>query len=133
MRKKIDLSLANNTRMSRLFPFIVCLILCLFASCSKDDAEEQGLYFPSVIDNTWETLDTDSMGIDPVKLDTLIQFVRTRKSHSLIVLQKGRILVEKYWLGFTLHKRDFVASIEKGFVAFLVGKAREQGLLSLDD
>ncbi len=115
------------------FLFALLLILITFNACKKDDLKEEELYFPSTVDNTWETIHFKDLGIERAKLDTLIQFVRTKKSHSLIVLHKGKILIEKYWQTYTEDQRDFVGSVEKGFVAFLIGKAQEEGLLNINN
>lgn len=107
-------------------------------------------YFPP-LDGIWETIDPASAGWDPAKLEALVKAVGEQRSSGLLILLKGKILVEKHWpeenykndgfrnvrmmLGATEegHSIEDVASAQKSISALIVGIAQQKGLLSIQD
>ena len=53
-------------------------------------------YFPPV-KGTWETIDASSVGWNSAKLEALIKVVGEQNSSGLLILQNGKILIEKHW------------------------------------
>ncbi len=107
-------------------------------------------YFPPV-KGTWETIDASSVGWNFAKLEALIKAVGEQKSSGILILQNGKILVEKHWpeenyknegfrnvrmmLGTTQegHSIEDVASAQKSISAIIVGIAQQKGLLAIQD
>lgn len=63
------------------------------------------------------------------KLDSLIRWAKERKSSSLIILYKGKILLEKYFNGASRETKTNSMSMVKTVTALLVGKAIEEGFI----
>ena len=110
----------------------------------------ESLYFPP---NTgeWEAIDPTEAGWDEAKLQKLINAVGKQKSSGLLILQNGKIIVEKHWpdenykmggirgvrmmLGKTQdgHSIEDIASAQKSISGIIVGMAQQQRLLSISD
>ena len=83
---------------------------------------------------------------DKAATTRLLDFARNQNSTGLLIVQNGKILVEKYWpapetpmFRAFVHGRtadgvllEDVASQQKSFVAVLVAIARDKGLIDLD-
>ena len=106
------------------------------------------LYFPPVT-GPWEHVDPTAVGWERDRLHDVLAYVRDQRSSGLVILHGGRILAEAYW---DVPRKDGsgyanmadapmpdgsvvedVASVQKSVVSFLVGVARGQGLLNLED
>lgn len=55
------------------------------------------------------------------------------RTNGLVIVQGGKIIYEKYARGFDVAKRHLQWSVTKSITSALVGVARHQGLLNLDD
>lgn len=93
----------------------------------------QSLYFPPLTGSTWDTVSPTSLGWCQAELDTLLDYLEARDSKAFMVLKDGRIVVEKYYGTFTRDSLWYWASAGKSLTSFLVGMARQEGWLSLDD
>lgn len=102
-------------------------------SCLLFQSQAQSLYFPPP-GNDWETIDpiTD-LNWCPDQLDTLKTFLDEKDTKAFIILKGGRIAVEWYFDGFTQDSLWYWASAGKSLTATLVGIARQEGFLDLDD
>ena len=81
-------------------------------------------------EGSWATLDPATAGWDVSQLDSFAAFAGERATKSLLVLQDGRILVERTW-----DEPDFrrdIASAQKSLVSSLVGISVAQGELDRD-
>lgn len=93
----------------------------------------QSLYYPPLTGDTWTTLAPSQLGWCPDRLDTLLNFVEAKGTKSFIILKDGRIVVERYFGAYTRDSLWYWASAGKSLMSFLIGAAREDGFLQLDD
>jgi CubicO group peptidase (beta-lactamase class C family) len=87
-------------------------------------------YWPG---DDWEAADPGATGWSPEGLAEVVALAGARNSRSYLMLAGGRILVEEYWEGASATTTRDVASCQKSVVSTLVGIARDEGLLGLDD
>lgn len=92
----------------------------------------QELYFPPTIGDAWETTDPAALGWCTEELPALREFLQTSNSKAFIVLKDGKIVIEEYFGTFTADSNWYWASAGKSLTAFMVGMARQQGLLDVD-
>jgi CubicO group peptidase (beta-lactamase class C family) len=96
--------------------------------------KSQSIYFPPVNANLpWDTIAPSSLGWCADEIDSLYSFLEDQDSKGFIVLKDGKLVLEKYFGTFTKDSTWYWASAGKTITAFLVGKAQEEGLLSIDD
>lgn len=112
--------------MRRLVP----LILFGFSVCSQSQA--QTLYYPPLTGSTWATLSTQSQGFNQSAIDSLYGFLDRNNSKGFMLLQDGKIVLEKHFGTFTQDSVWYWASAGKTLTGFLAGIAYSQGLLELD-
>ena len=93
----------------------------------------QSLYFPPLIGNTWDTISPASLGWCTDRVDSLYNYLEQQNSKAFIVLKDGKIVLEKYFGTFTQDSLWYWASAGKTITSFLVGRAQEQGYLSIKD
>jgi CubicO group peptidase (beta-lactamase class C family) len=106
------------------------ITLLLFVSTA---GKAQTLYFPPLIGNNWDTLSASSLGWCTDRIDSLYNFLDQQNSKAFIVLKDGKIVLEKYFGSFTQDSLWYWASAGKTLTSYLVGKAQEQGYLSISD
>ncbi|MFY0651201.1 MAG: serine hydrolase [Cyclobacteriaceae bacterium] len=120
----------------------ILIFTIVFLSCQDSSHPEPNpdtTYFPPAGSTSWETVDTATLGWNTTALDDLESFVDDADTRALIILKNGRIAFEHYngegALGGTFTNRSiwYWASAGKTLTSFLIGKAKEEGLLSLDD
>lgn len=126
---------------------LLVLNIILFISSGNAIADSSELYFPTVT-SMWETISPERVGINPQKLQKIIEYAKKQNSTGLIILYKGRILTEQNW-NIKVQKRESyegffieitsdgrtiedVASIQKSIISFVAGVAREQGNLDIN-
>ncbi len=97
------------------------------------NGKSQPTYFPPLVGNSWDTLSPSSLGWCTGRVDSLYTFLAQQNSKAFIVLKDGKIVLEKYFGSFTQDSLWYWASAGKTLTSFLVGKAQEQGYLSLAD
>ena len=112
--------------MKKLLPLSLLFIITTYTF-------SQQLYFPPLSGSTWQTTSPESLGWCTDKIDSLYQFLETNNSKGFIVLKDGKIVLEKYFGTFTKDSVWYWASAAKTLTGFLVGKAQEQGFLSVND
>ncbi len=115
----------------RLIAVLFCMLLFLTGTGSAFAQPPRELYFPSS-DSTWESVTPDSLGWDPAGVEDVCRFVESTNGKSFLVLQDGRIVVERYWTPAGVRHAQYVMSSGKSITAFLVGIAQEQKKLQLD-
>ncbi|MGI9158752.1 MAG: serine hydrolase domain-containing protein, partial [Saprospiraceae bacterium] len=94
-------------------------------------AAQNNLYFPPTLGNTWAGTPPAALGFCPERVDSLYQFLAQNNTKSFILLQDGKIVLEKYFGTFTQDSFWYWASAGKSLTAFLVGQAQEEGLLDI--
>ena len=113
----------------RLPWFFIALLLCITPAFSQN----LSLYFPPKTGTAWQSMAPASLGFCPERVDSLYHFLEVRHTRSFILLQDGRIVLEKYFGTYTQDSIHYWASAGKSFTAFLVGQAQEEGLLDIQE
>lgn len=118
--------------------FLLCLcFLLLNCSNSPDDTInppiEEGLYFPPVGSNAWESVSLDALGWNENNLQDLLTFLEDNNSESFIVLKDGKIAIEAYFNGGSSTDEHAWYSAGKTLSAFTVGLAQEEGFLNINN
>ncbi|UYZ57649.1 serine hydrolase [Hymenobacter latericus] len=108
------------------------MLLLLFAG-ALPLAAQNALYFPPNSGTTWATTSPQSLGWCQPQLDTLLNYLASKRTKSFIVLKDGRMVVEQYYGTYTRDSVWYWASAGKSLTAALVGIAQQDGLLSLAD
>ncbi|MDB2499430.1 beta-lactamase family protein [bacterium] len=134
----------------KTYPFsktiaFIC-VLTLSSICRANEIP----YFPPE-SGEWESIDPSEVGWNKAKLNQLVKAIGEQKSSGLLILQNGKILIEKYYpsemydtdggkFSRRLHGKvaygstiEDVASAQKSIAALIVGIAQQKGLLSLKD
>ncbi|MCK7527793.1 MAG: serine hydrolase [Ignavibacteriales bacterium] len=109
------------------------LILLIIVIGFSESLKSQGIYFPPLSGNNWETISPDSLGWCTDKIDSLYDFLDQKNTKAFIVLKNGKIVLEQYFDLFTSDSIWYWASAGKTLTAFLTGIAQEEGYLSLSD
>ena len=110
---------------------ILGLLLMLIVLVKLDG---QTLYYPpATVSATWETKSPESLGWKMNYVDSLYRFLEGENTKAFIVLKDGKIVLEKYFGTFTADSVWYWASAGKTLTSFLVGKAAEDGFLSIND
>lgn len=107
------------------------LLICLLFSALT--ARSQSLYFPPLVGNSWDTLPPASLGWCTDRIDSLYNYLGQQNSKAFIVLKDGKIVLEKYFGSFTKDSLWYWASAGKTITSYLIGKAQEDGYLSIQD
>lgn len=131
------------------FPSLLILGTAI-AVASFPASAETSTYFPPP-NETWKAVVPTQTGWNQAGLDELIRYAGDNKSSGLLILQNGKILVERYWpeenynsgdrrFAYFVHGKDAfgstiedVASVQKSVAALIVGMAQEKGYLSVED
>lgn len=117
----------------------------LFSACSKSGPAApappvtQSFYFPPVGTSEWATIAPESLGWKTANLPALYQFLDSQQTRAFLILKNGKIVAEKYFgqnIGntapFSQSSQWYWASAGKTLTAFAVGKAQQEGFLSLN-
>ena len=111
-------------------PLLFAMLLLL----SNINVEAQTLYFPPIDNNaTWETTDPATLGWCPDRINTMYDFLEQENTKGFLILKDGRIVLEQYFGTFTAQSLWYWASAGKTITSFLVGKAQEENLLSINN
>lgn len=108
-------------------------ILLSISVLASVGASAQSLYFPPLTGSTWETRTPEELGWCPEAIPPLLDYLDQRNSKAFIVLKDGRMVIEHYFGTFTQDSLWYWASAGKTITAFMVGKAQEEGHLSIND
>lgn len=94
----------------------------------------QSIYFPPLNNNAfWDTTSPSSLNWCKTKIDSLYNFLGRENTKAFILLKDGKIVLEKYYGSFTQDSNWYWASAGKTITSFLIGKAQEEGFLSIND
>jgi len=110
-------------------------------SCKTDDPpSDPALYFPPLGSQTWESVTPAALGWDTAGIPALVTLLESNGTRAFILLKDGKIALEEYFgqnlTGSAPFSQDTVwywASAGKTLTAFIVGKAQEEGLLSISN
>ena len=110
---------------------IFLTIIGLTSICQSFKA--QSFYFPPTTGTTWDTISPTSLGWCPSRIDSLYNYLDARHTKAFIVLQDGKIALEKYFGTFTVDSIWYWASASKSLTSTLIGIAHQDGLLNITD
>ncbi|MCB9081746.1 MAG: serine hydrolase [Lewinellaceae bacterium] len=110
-------------------PDLILLLLLILPFTSQS----QSLYFPPLIGQTWATTPPEDLGWCTSAIPDLYTFLEDRNTKGFLVLQDGKIVLEKYFDQFTADSLWYWASAGKTLTSMLVGIAQEEGLLKISD
>jgi CubicO group peptidase (beta-lactamase class C family) len=125
--------------------FLICslLMIGLLSACEEDEktkevtlengGEVNGTYFPAAGNGEWKTASAEELNWNTDALNEAIAFARDNRSYNLLILHKGKIVVEEYWQGTNSSTQHKVNSIEKSMMSFVIGDLVDDGRLSIDD
>ncbi|NHF58062.1 serine hydrolase [Flavobacteriaceae bacterium TP-CH-4] len=116
----------------------------LVFGCSKDsgdttippvgpEPEVEGLYFPPLDADTWETTSIAELGWNMEAEQPLLDFLEAKNTKAFLLLKDGKIVIEAYMNGSGASSNNAWNSAGKTLSAFIVGLAQQEGFLSLDD
>ncbi len=91
----------------------------------------QDLYFPNA-DKDWEVTSPESLGWDLKALESVFEYVEKSNGKSFLILKDGKIVAERYWTPDGATHAQYIMSSGKSITAFLIGIAKEQGKLKLE-
>ncbi|MCC5918659.1 MAG: serine hydrolase [Cryomorphaceae bacterium] len=106
------------------------LFLFIFSSLF---ANGQSLYFPPLLSQSWDTISALDAGWCSDDFTDLFHFLDSSETRGFIVLQDGKIVIEKYFHQFNSDSAWYWASAGKSLTAFLIGMAQERGHLMESD
>jgi CubicO group peptidase (beta-lactamase class C family) len=109
----------------------ICVLAFFAGTVSAAAQTSRELHFPST-DSTWESVTPESLGWNVAALEDACRFVENTNGKSFLILQNGRIAVERYWTEAGVRHSQYIMSSGKSITAFLVGIAVEQKKLQLD-
>ena len=105
----------------------------LFVLCSFTSALAQNLYFPPTTNNFWARTSPMSLGWGVGEISDLYDFLDSTDTKAFIVLKDGRMVLEKYFDGFTRNDTWYWASAGKCLTSVAMGVAQQKGVLSIED
>ena len=136
------------TGKKRFIPYIL-FILYLFPSFISLKARERDALYRPPSSDTWQTIHPAEAGWNMQLLRDAMEYARENTSSGILILYRGKILVEEYWdapglnatpiyEGLTTSTADRrpledVASIQKSIISLLIGAACDRGLLNLHE
>lgn len=109
------------------------LLLIITFLLSNSELLSQNSYFPPNNASNWETIPPGQLGYCTDKIDSLYTFLENSNSKAFILLQDGKIVLEKYFGTFTSDSSWYWASAGKSLTAFLVGIAQRENHFSITD
>lgn len=108
-------------------------------SCKKDPVGVN-LYFPPSGTAEWQSLSPSSLGWNVSAIPALTTMLEENGTRAFILLKDGKIVMEYYFgnniagtAPFSATSNWYWASAGKTLTAFIVGKAMEEGYLSISD
>ncbi|MBD3190570.1 MAG: serine hydrolase [Candidatus Heimdallarchaeota archaeon] len=113
----------------------ICLILSCYLcypkmenSLSKSSTRD---YWPT---DGWETSSPEEQMMDSEKLANLLAHIEEEQLFidSVLIIRHGYLVEEQYYHNYTRNKLHQVWSVTKSFTSALIGIAKEEGYLTLD-
>ncbi len=117
------------------------LLVAMFLSCEKKvENGTSPMYFPPEDPDLWEEVTPVSLGWNTAEIPSLVELLENNDTRAFIVLKDGKIAIEEYFGNnlaetgpFSKNSLWYWASAGKTLTAFVVGKAQEEGYLSIND
>ncbi|WP_411895395.1 serine hydrolase domain-containing protein [Winogradskyella sp. A2] len=109
-------------------------------SCSSDDSntsnndpQSEGIYFPPITSDNWETKTLEELNWNSSDLQELLDYLELKNSKSFMILHDGKIVVESYFNGHNDTSPWYWASAGKTLTTALTGIAEDEGLLNINN
>ncbi len=120
---------------------LLAWLVVFMQSCKTDDPpSDPALYFPPLGSQTWESVTPAALGWDTAAIPALTSLLESNGTRAFILLKDGNIVLEEYFgqnlagnAPFSQSAMWYWASAGKTLTAFIVGKAQEEGLLSISN
>ena len=94
---------------------------------------DQSLYFPPTTEEgIWEPLTPEDAGWNREAIDRTIAWCAEENSQQLVILHRGRLLIEEYWRGAQRNAPLDIASGQKSVVSIVIGTLAARGVLDLE-
>jgi CubicO group peptidase (beta-lactamase class C family) len=115
--------------------YIVCLIIVLILSCSPRSTRwglpqhEYTYQIPEKIDDGWEYSDLKAEGVDPKKINELMENILKgdiKNLHSILLVKNEKLIFEEYFYGYNRDTSHYLASVTKSVASALIGIAMDQ-------
>ncbi len=121
----------------RVHPFYIVLSLFFLIGCSKEESNyskypEEGLYFPPITSDEWETISLKELNWNDAAVVPLYEFLEETKTDAFIILYNGKIVIEKYYGDFNATKPHSWNSAAKTLTAITVGIAEQEGFIEIN-
>jgi len=116
----------------------ICISICLFLSCAPRANRwgfpqyEYTYQVPEKIDDDWETSDLEAEGVDPKKINELMENILKgdiKNIHSILLVKNGKLIFEEYFYGYDRDTRHMLASVTKSVTSILVGIAIDKQMI----
>ncbi len=107
------------------------LLLCFWLFSNSLFSQE--IYFPPLTGDDWETINPADLNWCNDKIDSLYAFLDDTDTKAFLLLKDGKIVLEKYFDGFTPDAEWYWASAAKPMMGLMAGIAQQDGHLYLDD
>lgn len=124
--------------MAYLFSFLFLLFSC--TEKQDPDSRPNGLYFPPVSGDTWESVSPSSLGWNTSEIQSLKTLLEDNGTRAFIILKDGKIVMEEYFgtrlagsQPFDQNSMWYWASAGKTLTATLIGIAQEEGKLNIQN
>ncbi len=115
-----------------------CMVFVI--SCSSDDSntsnndpQSEGIYFPPITSDNWETKTLEELNWNSSDLQELLDYLELKNSKSFMILHDGKIVVESYFNGHNDTSPWYWASAGKTLTTALTGIAEDEGLLNINN
>src|SRR5690606_31758995 len=76
----------------------------------RSDGGSAAMYFPKAGTDEWEQVSAIELSWDTTQLNEAIRYARENRSYNLLILHKGRIVVEEYWNNTDVKSRHDLGS-----------------------
>ena len=113
---------------------VVAAIACESATVAQGPVEQLprdgATYWPAA---SWRTAEPEQVGLDALRLDELVQRIKTNEIpglHSLIVVRHGYVAVEEYFNGSSATQVHTMQSVSKSVTSLVTGIAIGEGKLA---
>jgi CubicO group peptidase (beta-lactamase class C family) len=118
--------------------FTVVILMLIIHSCSKDNIQRTYQYvLPQQINDGLEISSLDSERIDVGLIEYLIDYINSGKYeyiHSVVIVRNNKLVLEKYFNGYSQSTLNNMYSVTKSFCSALIGIAIDnQYIKSVND
>jgi len=79
---------------------------------------------PSKTGDGWKTASLSDVGVDSAKIEAMMLEIlggNDKNLHSVLLIKKGRLVLEEYFFGYHRDKLHYLASVSKSITSLAVG------------